>query len=298
MFILCVRVTGSCLWTSASTDLIDQVRDDFQEVPDSGLEQVAHSLGMLPDEVLLQELVLWVLDELPEADHETPWVWTACLESLEEDGCDLLLDGLLGCLGVNVQDDAREVEGVVVWEPQLIDDGIQEAVPGGVVELIDHLLEGVPVFNARVVLACLVGDEEDHSADDVLVDSSFAVHDYLGLLHLETDLLDELHVSTVSLEVFKIVFQVHEGQEVLIVRKDPWILLDLNQLINLEVLEEGVWLLDVLWMSIQYQVLQLNALFWKVVDKVEMELTQELGVVDHDDIEDAQSGVVEGLECW
>jgi len=99
---------------------------------------------MLPNIIPPHEGELWILDELPEADHEAPWVWTACLQSLEEDGADLLEDDLASGLCVDEQNDAQEVECVVVGEAELVDDGIQEAQASLIIESLHNLLEGVP----------------------------------------------------------------------------------------------------------------------------------------------------------
>jgi len=61
-----------------------------KEVAKLILEEACHSLRVFFDILLLSEFVLGVLDELSETDHEAPWVWTAGLESFEEDLCDLL----------------------------------------------------------------------------------------------------------------------------------------------------------------------------------------------------------------
>ena len=73
---------------------------------------------MLPNILLPHEGELWILDELPEADHEAPGVWAACLQSLEEDGADLLEDDLAPGLCIDEQNDAQEVEGVIVGEAE------------------------------------------------------------------------------------------------------------------------------------------------------------------------------------
>lgn len=99
---------------------------------------------MLTNILLPHKCELRILDELPEADHQTPWVRSTGLQSLQEDGTDLLEDDLPLCLGVNEQNDAKEVEGVVVWEAELVDDGVQEAEASLVIESLDNLLEGVP----------------------------------------------------------------------------------------------------------------------------------------------------------
>ena len=99
---------------------------------------------MLSNILLPHEGELWILDELPEADHETPWVWPASLQSLEEDGADLLEDNLASSLRVDEQNDAQEVECVVVGEAELVDDGVQEAQASLIVESLHNLLEGIP----------------------------------------------------------------------------------------------------------------------------------------------------------
>ena len=99
---------------------------------------------MLPNILLPHEGKLWILDELPKADHEAPGVRAACLQSLKEDRADLLEDDLASSLCVDEQNDAQEVECVVVGEAELVNDGIQEAQASLIVESLHNLLEGIP----------------------------------------------------------------------------------------------------------------------------------------------------------
>ena len=119
-------------------------RHKVEEVPQLALEQARDGLRVLPNILLPHEGELWILDELPEADHEAPGVRAACLQSLEEDRADLLEDDLASGLCIDEQNDAQEVEGVVVREAELVDDGIQEAQTSLIVESLHNLLEGIP----------------------------------------------------------------------------------------------------------------------------------------------------------
>ena len=124
----------------------------IKEVSESSLEEVGYGLWMLSDVLLPHECEFWILDELTEADHQAPRIWSTCLEALQEDLTDLLLNNLTACVGVfgfgvDEQNDAREVERVVVGETQLIYDGIQEAQSGAVVQRLHNLGEGVHRFS-------------------------------------------------------------------------------------------------------------------------------------------------------
>lgn len=74
---------------------------EVQEVSQSTLEEMGDRLWMLTDVLLPHECELWVLDELSETDHETPWIWTTGLQTLEEDLTDLLLNDLTACFGID-----------------------------------------------------------------------------------------------------------------------------------------------------------------------------------------------------
>ena len=147
-----------------------------KEVAKLILEEACHSLRVFFDILLLSEFVLGVLDELTEADHQAPWVRAAGLETLQEDLADLLLDDLAPSFGVDEEDDAGEVEGVVVWEAQLVHDGVQEDEAGTVVQGMHDLLEGVHrlsvPLDSRLLLTSLLCDKEYNSTDDLCVDPS------------------------------------------------------------------------------------------------------------------------------
>lgn len=114
-----------------------------EEVAELVLEEACHSLRVFLDVVLFGEFVFGVLDELSETDHEAPWVWTAGLESFEEDLRDLLGHLRVAWLRVDREDGPGEVEGVVVGVAELVDDGIEEAESGFLVEVLHDLLECV-----------------------------------------------------------------------------------------------------------------------------------------------------------
>lgn len=94
---------------------------------------------------------------------------------------------------------------MVVRESQLIHNGIQEALSGAVVQLVDNLLESVSVLHASFILACLLSNVQNYRANDVLVDVSFTINDDFTLFHLKTDFRNILQVPG-SLKVVKIVF--------------------------------------------------------------------------------------------
>ena len=131
------------------------MRHDLSEVAEAGFEEVLHCLGVISDVLLLHELVLRVLDQLTETYHEAPRVRATALEPLKENGADLLLDDLLAGLGENEEDDACAVDSVSVRESKLVDDRVQEAESGLVVELVNNLLESVSVLDAWLLLASL-----------------------------------------------------------------------------------------------------------------------------------------------
>ena len=60
--------------------------------------------------------------------------------------------------------------------------------------------------------------------------------------------------------------------------------------------QEGVWLGHIGRVSVQNHVLELNAMLRHAVDQVEMEVAQKVGVIDSDDVEDPQRGMVKGLD--
>jgi len=103
------------------------VRHDLQKVTELCLEEVLDCLGVLANVLLLHETVFGVLNELAEADHQAPWIWSWSLEALQENACNLLLDDLCwASFGIDKQNNAGEVESVVVWVSKLIHDSIQE----------------------------------------------------------------------------------------------------------------------------------------------------------------------------
>ena len=103
-FKLLVNISGKWHWETA-------LLHEIEEVSESSLEQVSYGLWMFSDILLPHECELWILDELTEADHQTPWVGAAGLETLQEDLADLLLDDLAPSFGVDEEDDAGEDTG-------------------------------------------------------------------------------------------------------------------------------------------------------------------------------------------
>ena len=89
--------------------------------------------------------------------------------------------------------------------------------------------------------------------------------------------------------------QVHHLEVVVIVGQYSWVLLNLTQLVDLEVLKEWIRLWHVCWVCIQNDVFELNAVLRHAVYKVEVEVTQKVWVVKSEHIEHSQSSMVEGL---
>lgn len=108
-------------------------RHEIQEVSQPSLEEMSNRLWVVSDVLLAHEGKLGVLDELAEADHQAPRIRAAGLEALQEDLADLLLDDLAPSLSIDEEDDAGEVESVVIWETQLVHNRIQEDEAGTVV---------------------------------------------------------------------------------------------------------------------------------------------------------------------
>lgn len=254
---------------------------------------------MVSDVLLAHEGKLGVLNELTEADHQTPWVWAAGLETLQEDLTDLLLDDLAPSFGVDEEDDAGEVEGVVVWETQLVHNGVQEDEAGTVVQGMHDLLEGVHrlsmPLDSRLLLTSLLCDEEHDSTDDLCVDPSPIVDHFLALFHLVADLCNEWLVpcSGEALEVFS---EVSNQEAAFIIREDSRVLSDLAQEIDFEVSLEWVWLLQVGWICIEDQVPQLNAVLGEAIDEIEVEIAEEVWEVLLDNADNSQSCMIEGLD--
>ena len=75
-------------------------RHEVHEVSQLALEEARDRLRMLSNILLPHEGELWILDELTEADHQAPWIWSTSLEALQEDLADLLLNNLSTRVGV------------------------------------------------------------------------------------------------------------------------------------------------------------------------------------------------------
>lgn len=108
---------------------------------------------------------------------------------------------------------------MVVWETQLIYNGIQEAQPRAVVQGLNNLGESVHRFSVPldswVLLAGLLGDEEHHSTNDLRIDSSSVVDNFFTLFHLTAYFYEQLLVSLVLLRVLLFVIVSMSPGEVL-----------------------------------------------------------------------------------
>lgn len=101
--------------------------NEVHEVPQLALEQSRDGLRMVANVSSAHELELWNLDELSEADHESPRVGATGLQTLQENCAYLLVDAIAIRFSVDVQNDTGEVECMRVGVAQFINDGIQEA---------------------------------------------------------------------------------------------------------------------------------------------------------------------------
>ena len=197
--------------------------NEVHEVPQLALEESRDGLRMVANVSSAHELELWNLDELSEADHESPRVGAAGLQTLQEYRAYLLVDGIAIRFCVDVQNDAGEVECMRVGVAQFVDDGIQEAQARLIIQCLHDLLENIarfPVLVPLVVGAALiglpVGDEEDHRADDVGVDAPPPVDRLFALLHLVANVSNQLLVPGARVR-FQVLAQVHQRQIISVV---------------------------------------------------------------------------------
>ena len=144
---------------ACSLGLKQKMGHDVQEVAKLRLEKVLYCLWMVANILFLHELVLWILDEFSEADHQAPRVWTLCLQALQEYACNLLLNNFSSCFCENEKDDAREVERMVVGVPELVDDCVEEVQSGLIVKSVHYEFKSISVFDTLILLTCLVGNE-------------------------------------------------------------------------------------------------------------------------------------------
>lgn len=128
------------------------------------------------------------------------------------------------------KDDAREVEGVPTWESQFVDDGVQEAETGLVVESLDDLLEGEGVslgasaFAGSATGALLVSEVKDDCTDHIGVDPSSSIDNLFTLFHLSANIDYKLGISCPCI-ILQIFSQVHKTQIIIIIAENSWILL-------------------------------------------------------------------------
>jgi len=121
------------------------------------------------------------------------------LQSLDQDACDLLLDGLVAVVE-QVEDDPRVEVGVTVDVSELIHKAVQETQTSFVVQSHDDLL----VHVIRVLLSQLgilriqgcVSNEECYSVNDVRLDFPSSIDHFLRLHHLVANDLDDGGNST------------------------------------------------------------------------------------------------------
>jgi hypothetical protein len=72
-------------------------------------------------------------------------MWALGLKSLKEDLTDLLKDDFSSCFGLDGKNDARKVESVSTWVPQLVNHCVKEAQPCLIIQSLNYLLESICV---------------------------------------------------------------------------------------------------------------------------------------------------------
>lgn len=120
-------------------------------------DQILDSFLVLNDEGGLGEAVLLVLDELSEVDHQSPRVRLQRLESFEEYCADLLLDHGFR-LSKEAQDNHAEEQSVATGVSQLIDDAVEEAKSGFIVQHDSNLLEKLDCLSVFILASTIVTD--------------------------------------------------------------------------------------------------------------------------------------------
>ena len=84
---------------------------------------------------------------------------------------------------------------MVVWEPELIDDGVQEAESSFIVESVHDQLESFSVFEQGFLLVYwIVCDKQHYSTYHVLADSPSSVYKFFALLHFVANLIHQLRI--------------------------------------------------------------------------------------------------------
>lgn len=117
--------------------------NEVNELLESAVEQLGNRHWVVSDILFLHELQLRILNQLSETNHQAPRIRSASLKPLQENLRDLLKNYFFASLGVNRQYGARKVKSVLGWVPELVDDGVEEAESGLIVESLHYLFEGV-----------------------------------------------------------------------------------------------------------------------------------------------------------
>lgn len=92
------------------------------------------------------------------------------------------------------------------WITKLIDNSIQEAQTGLIIESLNYLFKCISWWSRSLIwilLNTLIGQVEDNCTDDIRIYLSSAIHDLFTLLHFSTDFNDQLWVPG-PIEIVKI----------------------------------------------------------------------------------------------
>lgn len=182
-------------------------------------------------------------------------MWLMCLQTLNQNPCDLLLHTLFRNVIIKVKDHPRVEVSVAVDVSELINDGVKQAHTSLRCQLLDYLFEYfITLFLQRLLLGvALVGtvlNVECYSVEYAGVNSLLPIDILFTLLQLVNYDLNNRFV--IRLEVFfKIFSQIHEAEVVLVVRLVTRRQLDFVKSIDLEVLGEGIIELNTLWLCTQ-----------------------------------------------
>lgn len=198
--------------------LLELSSHKVQEVSERTLEKSGHCSEVPFDVRSRHEAELGNLNELSEADHESPRVRTLRLEAFDEDRTHLLVYDVLLSLDIDVQNDATDLEGMVVRVSQFIDNGVQEGTARFITKVTHDGLESFPslplIFprglRTRLLLVGLpISNKQHNGADDIAVDSSsaveYAIH-FIRSLHFHADIVDQTLVLGSSV-VFEVLLQ-------------------------------------------------------------------------------------------
>lgn len=178
-----------------------------------------------------------------------------------------------------VQNDAAELEGMNIWESQFINNGLQEHQSCFITKCFDNGLAGLTCFSllislvlySHILITLPICNEKYYSSNNINIESLSTII-FLSVLHLAANFKDKGLIFS-PLIVFKVIPQTHNRQIIIIIAVDFWNSLDFLKQINLEILAERIRLLNVLRISSQNDISELNALLWQVVHEVEVELT-------------------------